>query len=311
MPAAQQFLYLSRADVAAAAIDPAAARDAVISAFGNPDTVSLPKQPLQAGPGHAFQAMVAASPGQDIATVKWLGMADGGIHALICLNDFATGALLAVMDGDLITLIRTAAMSMAAAHFLAPPAPRVVGFIGCGAQAFAHLAAFQALYPSLEQVCAYSRSPASAEALAVAARRLGLEAATAPAEAVIRQSDLVVTTVPASAGFMPFLDPAWLKPLSFVTAVDVGRSWIADRLDVFNITATDSLTQADMRPSVDGNLAGKAFDYDLAALAQGKHAVTGGRALFSFKGFALGDLAVAKLVYDEAVRCHFGTLLAR
>jgi len=216
------------------------------------------------------------------------------------------------MDGDLITLIRTAAMSMAAAHFLAPPAPLVLGFIGCGAQAFAHLTSFRALYPGLERVCACSRSPGSAAALAAEAARHGLAAEVATAEAVVRQSDMLVTSVPASAGFAPFLDPTWLKPMSFVTAVDVGRSWITDRLDLFDVAVTDSMTQADALPSMDGNLSGKAFDFDLTTLARGTRvAAAGGRALFSFKGFALGDLALAKLVYEKAVILSLGTQLTR
>jgi ornithine cyclodeaminase/alanine dehydrogenase-like protein (mu-crystallin family) len=65
-------------------------------------------------------------------------------------------------------------------------------------------------------------------------------------------------------------------------------------------------------PAADGNLVGKRFDFDLAGLATGAQiAAAGGRVLFSFKGFALGDLALAKLVYDEAVRSRLGTLLDR
>ena len=155
----EQFLYLSREDVAAVAVDSDAARAAVIASFralAEGRCTSLPKQPLTIGLGHAFQAMVAASAGQNIAAVKWLGITalDHGaalarIQAVICLNDYATGALLAVMDGDRVTLIRTAAMSAAAAEFLAPRSPASIGFIGCGAQAQAHLAAFRALYPQL------------------------------------------------------------------------------------------------------------------------------------------------------------------
>jgi ornithine cyclodeaminase/alanine dehydrogenase len=313
MPNPQSFLYLSRADVAATAIDAVMARDAIMSAFADARNTSLPKQTLQIGAGHAFQGMVAASPGQDVATVKWLGIASGAIHALICVNDFATGALLAVMDGDLITLTRTAAMSAAAAHFLAPPAPRVLGFIGCGAQAYAHLTAFRALYPSLERVAAYSRSSASAAALAAEAGRHGLAASvSADAEQAVRDSDILVTTVPASAGFVPFLDAGWLKANAFVSAVDVGRSWMPDRLDQFDAIATDSMVQTEAAPAADGNLVGKRFDFDLAGLATGTQTATaGGRMLFSFKGFALGDLALAKLVYDKAVRCRLGTLLDR
>ena len=269
----EQFLYLSREDVAAAAVDPDAARAAVIASFralAEGRCTSLPKQPLTIGPGHAFQAMVAASAGQNIAAVKWLGITalDHGaalarIQAVICLNDYATGALLAVMDGDRVTLIRTAAMSAAAAEFLAPRSPASIGFIGCGAQAQAYLAAFRALYPQLGAIHAFSRTHASAKALAAQAHAAGLQGvATRSPEDVVRQSDILVTSVPAAPGLAPFLDPGWLKPDAFVAAVDVGRSWLATNLDAFAVLATDSMSQADMLAGTDGNLAGRAFDCD-------------------------------------------------
>ena len=216
------------------------------------------------------------------------------------------------MDGDLVTLLRTAAMSAAAASVLAPPEPRSLGFIGCGAQAMAHLAAFRALYGQLERVYAYSRSPASAQALAQAATAAGLHAEVVPrAETVLRHSDIVVTTVPAAAGLTAFLDPDWLPQQAFVAAVDVGRSWIATRLDRFDTLATDALAQAEALPGPDGNLAGLRFDVDLAGLAAGTFTRRGGRSLFSFKGFALGDLAIAQLVYERARQLGIGTTLVR
>ena len=149
----QSLLYLSRSDVQALAIAPSEVREAVLQAFrDHADGLnrSLPKSALGLGPGHGFQAMVAASSAQAVATVKWVSMAPvaadspvPGINALICVSDYATGAPRAVLDGDEITLLRTAALSAAAASRLAPPSPRTIGFVGCGLQADAHLAATQ------------------------------------------------------------------------------------------------------------------------------------------------------------------------
>jgi ornithine cyclodeaminase/alanine dehydrogenase len=154
----ERLLYLSRGDVRALAIQPGEAREAVLQAFRDHAAGlnrSLPKSALTLGPGHCFQAMTAASQADGVATLKWVAMAPvlpdslvPGISALICVSDYETGAPLAVLDGDEITLTRTAALSAAAASRLAPPAPATVGFVGCGLQAHAHLAALSTSIPA-------------------------------------------------------------------------------------------------------------------------------------------------------------------
>src|SRR5207244_7059771 len=54
--------------------------------------------------------------------------------ATILLNDPQTGAPLAVMDGRLITEMRTAAVSAAATKLLAPPNAKILAILGSGVQ---------------------------------------------------------------------------------------------------------------------------------------------------------------------------------
>src|SRR6266849_4344934 len=61
--------------------------------------------------------------------------------ATIFLADPETGAPLSVMDGRLITEMRTAAVSAAATKLLAAPDSRVLALLGSGVQAGAHLQA--------------------------------------------------------------------------------------------------------------------------------------------------------------------------
>ena len=308
-----RLLYLSRADVAALAIRPGEAREALAEAFRQHAagaTASLPKSALALGPGHGFQAMIAASPAHGAAALKWVsvapvapGAATAGVHALICVNDYATGVPLAVMDGEEITLIRTAALSALAASHLAPPSPRAIGLVGCGLQARAHLAAFLDLYPGLAHVVAFSRSAASAEGLAGAARALGLSAETTDdADALLATCDLVVSTVPGAPGLEPFLDARRMKPVSFASAVDTGRSWLAASLAAFDLLATDSLDQSKAPYDVRGeSVTTVAFSHDLASLAaRAPGHPRNKRALFCFKGFALADMILADLVLRRA-----------
>ena len=218
-------IYLSRRDVEAVGVTPDEAREAVLQVFAEHAAglnASLPKSSIEIGPGHGFQAMAAASESAGIATLKWVAMAPvapgstlPGINGLICASDYATGAPLAVLDGDVITLIRTAAMSAAAATRLAPADPRVMGFVGCGSQAHAHLAAFTALFPGLTTVLAMSRTRSSADTLAEAAARKGLASEVLnDADELLRRSDIVISTVPAcSRGSLHSSMPASCPPL--------------------------------------------------------------------------------------------------
>lgn len=321
---AGELLYLSAADVLAAGVTPGEARQAVLAAFAdmhNGEAVSLPKSTIEIGPGHIFQAMSAASAGAGIATVKWVAAAPlaagtngQGIHGLICVSDRATGAPLAVLDGDEITLVRTAAMSAAAAVHLAPAAPRSIGFVGCGRQALAHLDAFADLFPGLETVLAFSRSAASARRLAAAAGEKGLKAeATTDADALLRRSDIVVSTVPGAPGLAAFLDARLLPAHAFVSAVDIGRSWLPASLGAFDVLATDSLAQSKAPYDVNTKpVEGVSFATDLARMAGGAWTMPApGRAMFCFRGLGIADLALAGLVVDKARVQGIGTRLPR
>ena len=318
-------LYLSEADVARVALDPDVAREAIAAAFAAHHAARSgvkPKQALEIAPGHSFQSMCAASAQAGVAINKWLGMAPvaagiGGpsIHAMIALNDYATGRLLAVMDGNLLTALRTAAMSAAAARHLGRSRPESIGFVGCGLQARSHLDAFLALFPGLRRLRAVSRTPRSASLLAAQAAARGLEAEVfGDPRAVVAESDIVITSVPMHPGFRAFLDPAWLKPGSFVAAVDVGRSWIAARLRDLDIRATDDRSQAAELLTTLGLDEATPFHADLSALAAGAHpgrTDESQRTIFVFRGYALGDLAVAAGVHAAARKAGIGTMLAR
>ncbi|MEI5667127.1 ornithine cyclodeaminase family protein [Bosea sp. CCNWLW174] len=317
-------LYLSHKDVRACSVTPREAREAVLAAFRDHAAGrnrSLPKSALALGPGHAFQAMTAASQAQAIATVKWVASAPSqegssvpSVSALICVSDYVTGTPLAILDGDEITLVRTAAMSAAAASLLAPPDARTIGFVGCGLQAHAHLAAFHDLYPGLTATLMLSRSRSSAERLAEAAAAQSLTTEIVDdADRLLARSDIVISMVPATPGLRPFLDASRMKPASFAAAVDTGRSWLPEALPAFDLLATDSLAQSQAPYDVDGQpVASVRFGHDLAALSQMPLADAGTkRSLFCFRGFALADLALAHLVLEKARAGGIGMLLPR
>ena len=322
---ADDVLYLSAADLERVALDPAVAREAVAAAFRAQhagQARGLPKQALAVGPGHAFQSMVAAWADRGWAGCKWLGTAPvppgsglPTVHAAMALNNHATGTLRAIMDGGVLTGVRTAALSALAAHHLARMDSRTLGFVGCGVQARAHLPALLDLLPGLTHVLASSRTRASAEALAGLAQAAGRQADVADAETVVRGSDVLVTSVPLEPGSAPFLDPAWIPAGAFVSSVDIGRPWLPQGLRALDLLAVDDHVQMAAYPPLAPGLGpAGSFDADLAELAGGAHpgrTAPAQRAMFIFRGVALADLAVAAAFYDAAVAGGIGTRLPR
>ncbi|MEZ0167314.1 ornithine cyclodeaminase family protein [Microvirga sp. TS319] len=315
-------LYLSSEDIAGLDLKPRAAREAIARAFrlhAEGRAHVQPKLTVQVGPGHFFQSLCAAMPDPPFAATKWVGVAAANsarglpnVNGLIVVSDFTTGVPVAVLDGTSLTVLRTAAMSALAASYLARPDSSTIGFIGCGAQAYGHLASLRDVLPGLRTVVCNSRGRSSAEKLAVYARESGLGAKVVDSSDEVLACDVVVSTVPAQPGLEPFLDASLLRPGCFVAAVDLGRPWHGEGLRSLDILATDDHGQA-ADPSNRAKLRYPGpFDADLASLvartAPGRTDEKQ-RAMFLFPGFALGDLAIAAEVIAEAGRTGCGLRL--
>src|SRR5881275_3559868 len=99
-------------------------------------------------PGGFYGMMPALTPeglGQKIVTF-YPPNAEKGLPthmAIILLNAPQTGAPLAVLDGRLITEMRTAAVSAAATKLLASPDARTLAILGSGVQARSHMEALR------------------------------------------------------------------------------------------------------------------------------------------------------------------------
>ena len=324
MNATDGILYLSEADVAGAGIPLDELREKVAAAFvakarGTGEAAS--KTVLNIAPGHVFQAKPAVLRDAGLAAVKWFGLvpaaqtAGPSLSSLIILSDVASGMPVAVMDGNWITAMRTGAMSAIAAQSLARAGSASIGFVACGVQARSHLDALKLVLPGLDSVVAYSRTTASAARFEAFARGRGLSVRTTrdPREAV-EGMDVVVTSVPEGAATLEFLDPAWVAPGAFVTAVDLGRSWQRGKLREFELLATDEHEQTRVLTAAGRMTWAGPYAAELSELCSGAHPGRGDprqRIMFNYSGHALADLAGAQLVYETARRRAIGTVLPR
>jgi ornithine cyclodeaminase/alanine dehydrogenase-like protein (mu-crystallin family) len=213
--------------------------------------------------------------------------------AMILLFRPDTGEPLAVMDGRLITEMRTAAVSAAVTNRLAAPDCPVLALLGSGVQADAHLQALSRVR-RFEEVRVWSRTPAHAERFA---ERHGAKAMAL--EPAVRGADVIVTATNAA---QPFLAGEWLKPGAHVNAVGSPRpNWRElDDVAMANTLVVDS-REAVLKESGDVILSKATIYAEAGEIFTGaKEAPAGATTVFKSVGLAIEDIAAAKLVYDAA-----------
>jgi len=210
--------------------------------------------------------------------------------ATIFLVDPQTGAPLVVMDGRLITEMRTAAVSAAATKLLVPADAKVLAILGSGVQARSHAQALQ-LVRRFEEVRVWSPTRSHAEQFA---NEIG--ATVTSAEDAVRQADVVVT---ATNSRTPIVRGEWLKRSCHVNAVGACRpDWRELDDDAMrNVVYVDSREGA-TKESGDVILSGAQIYAELGEALTGKvPARANETTIFKSLGMAVEDIAAALLVY--------------
>jgi ornithine cyclodeaminase len=159
--------------------------------------------------------------GVKVVTVMPDSCAARTVQALYLLLDRHTGEPRAVLDGEALTVRRTAATSVLAASYLARDDASDLLVIGTGTLAPYMVRAYCALRPAITRVRLWGRTPARAAALATALAREGL-----PVEACADAPDALPNAVAASqivcaatTSRAPVIYGAWLSPGTHVDLV--------------------------------------------------------------------------------------------
>jgi ornithine cyclodeaminase/alanine dehydrogenase-like protein (mu-crystallin family) len=226
------------------------------------------------------------------------------IHASYVLFDAETQAPEAVLDGSVLTALRTAAVSgLATRHVSREDGHRLVIF-GAGVQATSHLEAMCAVRPVTDLVVV-SRSPGPAEALVEEGLRRGLTARRGEPDAV-GEADLVCTCTTAEE---PLFDGSSLPPGVHVNAVGSYRPETRE-LDTETVrraravveTREVALAEAGdlLIPIREGAIDAGHIVADLAETVRGAEVRRSPEdvTLFESVGMAFEDLAVARAVVD-------------
>ena len=226
-----------------------------------------------------------------------------------------TGEQLALIDGTMLTLRRTACASALAAKYLARQDAQRLLMVGAGALA-PHLILAHARVRPLKEALVWARDPAKAERLArsLDGRRLKVRATT-DLEAAARGADIISC---ATLTKEPLIRGAWLQPGQhvdlvggFTPAMREADDEAVDRARVFVDTYEGALKEAGdiVQPIANGVLTRESIAGDLAELTQGR--VAGRRfynqiTLFKSVGTALEDLAAAILMFESTLERGLG-----
>jgi len=327
--------WFGAADVAAAMPDideRLRLAERTMTALATPDAAQLPpKIAIHPRPDASFvHAMPAHLRGDslkaDLVGMKWVaGFATNtmlglpGIHAVVVLNDPATGVPTAMLDGGPITAQRTAAVSGLAMRRWGPvgrgaTAGPEVALIGAGVQGHSHLPVIGQVLPGA-RLRVFDRDRARAERLAEAARTTtGIAAVTVEGDArsAVQGADVVIS----AASFGPAeerqsMTNAWLQPGATVIPIDYATYCAAE------VARDAALFLVDQREQYIANRDAGQFDgYPDPNATIGEAILAGttrpeGRVVVTHLGVGLSDLVFADAIVRAAIAQGRGVDLPR
>lgn len=227
------------------------------------------------------------------------------IHAVVAWFDAATGRPLALLDGSMLTAMRTGAASGVATRLLARRDATTLAMIGAGAQAEWQIRAVLAARP-IRRVLVWSRSADGREAFVsrmAESLDVAVEAA-ASAEDAVTAADVVCCATTAAE---PVFDAGWIRPGTHVNGVGAYRlDMIELPPELFaraSLVAVDSRDAArdeagDLMAAVGRGLLDEGTVVEIGSLADGDAAARDPDAITIFKsvGLAIQDVAAAERI---------------
>ena len=228
-------------------------------------------------------------------------------QSTVFLFDPDTGKMAAMIGGNLLTALRTAAASSVSIKHLARQESKVLGMVGAGHQSHFQLrAAVQ--QRQFEKVVAWNYHPEMLPKLAETAEGLGLPFEAVSLADLGAQADVIITI---TSSFAPSLMADHVKPGTHLACMGTdtkGKQEVEAALVARSTVFTDEVAQSisigeTQHAIADGSLK-EADITQVGAVINGAHP---GRAsadeitLFDGTGVGLQDLAVASAVVDIAI----------
>lgn len=240
----------------------------------------------------------------------WPGNAARGLtnhQSSVFLFDADTGQCRAIVGGNLLTALRTAAAAAVSIAHLARPDARVLGIVGAGHQSVFQLRAALAVR-DFSQIVAWNRDPAKLARLAQVAAAHGIPFAAVSLPELGARADVIITIVSAPAPLLMQGDIRDGTHIACMGTDTIGKqeidAAIFARAAVFTDERAQSITIGEAQHAIAAGIITPEQITPLGAVINGDHA---GRSsadqvtIFDGTGVGLQDLAVAAAVVDLAL----------
>lgn len=234
----------------------------------------------------------------------WPGNMDKGLtnhQSTVFLFDPDTGKLAALVGGNYLTAVRTAASSAVSIAHLARKDAKVLGMVGAG-----HQSAFQlraaAEQRGFEKLVAWNPHPEMLPRLGEVANEIGLDFEAVSQEELGAQADVIITITSA---FEPLLMKDWIKPGTHLACMGTdtkGKQEVDTALVAAATVFTDEIAQSisigEAQHAIADGLLGESGITSIGAVINGDHpgrSIASEITLFDGTGVGLQDLAVASV----------------
>ena len=270
--------------------------------------LEVPPRNQVSAPKGVLLGMYAFMPGKpfSVKLVSIFHESTPSHQAVITLFDSETGAPIALMDGEHITAMRTAAASLLSIQHLARKGSKTIAVIGSGVQAESHLKMIETLV-GIEKVLVASRDHSSASALA--SRASNALAADSIHQAV-SQADIVCLCTSSPE---PVIKKEWLKEGVHITSVGYrppGGELPRDVIEASHLFV-ESKRAFEPPPAGSAELQGLRSDFGtelgemLLNQKPGRRTETE-MTVYKSMGHAMEDLVAANLVYQKTIEKKLG-----
>ncbi len=283
--------------------------------FKNIEQTQMPPKVYMDIPNGDFRAMPAIV--KNTAGIKWCGvhLDETGtkrkinIFAKVLINEVDSGKLLAILDGETLTAIRTAAVTGVATKYLSRKYAKIAAFIGCGNQTLRQIEAVLSVR-DIKVVRLFDLNKDRANKLKEDLSYLQVRQSD-PIEIEVYQnledclwdSDIVTTLTPSRK---PFIKHRCLKPVVHINAVGADAAGKRELhqcvLDNVDLVSFDEWVQCSHSGEIQYAKKRKISQIwcPIAEIIQGRVETDGcNTTLFDATGLAIEDVATARYIYEK------------
>lgn len=326
-----EILFMKQEDVIEAGIlDMAKVLEMVEKAFyleGQGEIINPPKTvfgiPIGQNPqSHFFSMPVYIGGDVNRPGIKWAaesmtnaktGNLPMGID-LVVLSDPVTVLPVAIMDGMVITAMRTAAAAGVAAKYLAPKGAKVAGCVGAGVIGRTMIMALKQVVPGLEEIRLCDLNLEKAAKLAAEFEGIIKVIPTNDLKEALTGADIVATMTTSKK---PFVKAEWIKDGAMViqmSSCEVEKG-VVKKADKIVVDSWDQMKENELSILNQMVQCGDLDEKDIWALNQVVCGKKPGRekdeeiTIFSSRGMGCLDIIIGDYLYKEALKKGLGQKL--